>query len=234
MSSSWEQALAGAEGASTLARSTLAVDAHAALREALVQGRFAPGEHLAVRPITEQLGISPTPVRMALAQLASEGLLEARDRRGYFVPERRLDDILDIYEVRETVDAIVARRVANTADLTTLLPLLRSLLARMREAVDQDDLQAYARADVEFHTAIFRGADPSHLEVIALNLLGHVRASNQVSARAPGRVREALAEHEAMVDAFEARDAERAEQITRDHVRRARLALARSTGTGPD
>lgn len=212
----------------TIGASNVTAEAYDAIRRLIVSGNLAPGSHVAVRPLSELFGISPTPIRTALAQLARDGLLEAHARRGYFVLSLDRQDMLDIYELREALDGVASRRVAERADKRELIAHLRDLLEQMNEAVRAGDIDLYGELDVEFHGSIWRSAENRRLAVIADNLLGQVRAGNRISARAPGRPPVALREHVQIVDALEAGDAAEAERVTRHHVQQAKLALIQS------
>lgn len=212
------------------ARRNLSGEAYDAIRQLVVSGALTPGEHVAVRPLSDRFGLSPTPIRTALAQLARDGLLESRDRRGYFVPALDQKDMFDIYELREVVDAVAARRVAELPNREAFIASLRDQLRAMEEAVAAGDLHLYGELDVVFHGSIWRAADNQRLALIASNLLGQVRAGNKISARAPGRLPVALREHVEIVDALEAGDAERAEIATRMHVKQAKIALGQLLG----
>src|SRR5215470_5898991 len=97
----------------TVARRTLLSAAYDNLRAAVLDGSLAPGSRVTVRPLAEQLGLSPTPIKTALAALEREGFLVAVPHRGYFVPEVSTEDLLELYELREAVDGIAARRAAG-------------------------------------------------------------------------------------------------------------------------
>jgi DNA-binding GntR family transcriptional regulator len=204
----------------------LSGEAYDAIRQLILSGGLAPGEHVAVRSLSERFGLSPTPIRTALAQLAQDGLLEALDRRGYFIPALNHDDMLDIYDLREAVDAVASRRVAEQPDRRALSKHLRDLLQAMEKAVAAGYLDLYGELDVEFHGSIWKATNNQRLALIATNLLGQVRAGNKISAQAPGRLPVALCEHVEIVDALEAGDPERAERATRHHVRQAKMALS--------
>lgn len=211
-------------------RRNLSGEAYDVVRQLIISGQLAAGEHVAVRPLTEQFKLSPTPIRTALAQLARDGLLDARDRRGYFVPSLDHQDMLDIYELREVVEAMASRRVAELPDRTDLVSHLRELHQAMLDAVAAGDIDLYGELDVEFHGSIWKAAGNQRLAVIAGNLLGQVRAGNRISARAPGRPPVAVGEHLSIIESLEAGDAAAAERWTRHHVRQASLALSQLLG----
>lgn len=220
--------IVSAEEIPSIGSSSVSAEAYDAIRRLIVAGKLEPGSHVAVRPLSELFGISPTPIRTALAQLARDGLLESHARRGYFVLSLDRQDMLDIYELREAVDGMASRRVAERSDKRELITHLRELLEQMNEAVRAGDIDLYGELDVEFHGSIWRSAENRRLAVIANNLLGQVRAGNRISARAPGRLPVALDEHVQIVDALESGDVAEAERVTRHHVQQAKLALIQS------
>lgn len=211
----------------TLPRHTLLDAAYEHLRAAVLDGTLAPGSRVTVRPLTEQLGLSPTPIKAALAALAREGFLVAVPHRGYFVPEVGTEDLLELYELREAVDGIAARRTAGAAGHHGIADRLDRLLTEQRRAIAADDLHAYGESDLAFHRLIWESSGSRRLTPIAENLTALVRLGNRLSARAPGRLPVAVDEHEAILAAIRQGDPRAAERHTRRHVREAGQALRR-------
>jgi DNA-binding GntR family transcriptional regulator len=211
----------------TVQRHTLLNAAYDHLRAAILDGSLTPGSRVTVRPLTEQLGLSPTPIKAAFAALEREGFLISVPHRGYFIPEAGTDDLLELYELRETVDGIAARRTAGAPDHARIAARLRRLLARQHKAIEANDLQRYGELDLAFHRLIWEGAGSRRLIPIAENLIAQVRLGNRLSARATGRLPVAVEEHEAIVEAIRQGDAGAAEAHIRGHVREAGQALRR-------
>lgn len=201
--------------------------AYSQVRRAILSGELAPGSRVTVRPLADLLQLSPTPIRTALAALERQGLLEIHDHRGYFVPTLGREDLLEIYEIREAVDSIASRRVAQSTSRAAVVTELEELLDKQRRCVAASDLDAYGELDVAFHKAIWQGSGNRRLALVSDTLLGQVRIGNNISARAPGRLEAALEEHAAIIEALRQGDAESAERTTRDHVRRASIALGK-------
>lgn len=199
--------------------------AYSQVRAMVLSGELRPGSRVTVRPIADQLGLSPTPIRAALAALQRQGLLEAQEHRGYFVPKLGREDMLEIYELREAVDSIASRRAAKSTSRADLVATLEELLEQQRRCVADGDIDAYGELDILFHKTIWHGSGNRRLVSVADNLLGQVRIGNNISARAPGRPEAALREHAAVVDALTQGDPRAAERSTRRHVRNASLAL---------
>lgn len=204
------------------------------LRRLILSGELAPGHRVTVQPVTESLGLSPTPIRTALAALERDGLLVIQSHRGYFVPTLTPEDILEIYEIREVIDSVAARRVARSDSRDAVVDALESLLEQQRESIAAEDISAYRDLDLAFHETIWQSSGNHRLLSLAENLLGQVRIGNNVSSRVPGRVRIALDEHAVIVDALRAGSPDEAEQAARAHVREASHALAKHLAVQED
>ncbi|KIF72496.1 hypothetical protein HY68_27605 [Streptomyces sp. AcH 505] len=211
----------------TVPRHTLLKAAYDHLRAAILDGTLPPGSRVTVRPLAEQLGLSPTPIKAALAALEREGFLLAVPHRGYFVPEVSTDDLLELYELREALDGIAARRTAGAPDHDRIAAQLRRLLARQRKAIEANNLHAYGELDLAFHRLIWESSGSRRLIPIAENLIAQVRLGNRLSAQAPGRLPVAVEEHEAILEAILQGDPRAAEQHIRHHVHEAGQALRR-------
>jgi DNA-binding GntR family transcriptional regulator len=130
----------------------LADQVYNALREQLRNGSIGAGDSLQEVPLATQLGVSRTPVREAMARLASEGLLAA-DRRSFTVPALTLADVDDIYEVRFLIEPAAIRRVAQiTADARKRAPI-DAALAAATAAHRNGDSAAFRDANVRYRAA---------------------------------------------------------------------------------
>ncbi|MGP4020579.1 GntR family transcriptional regulator [Saccharopolyspora sp. 5N708] len=198
--------------------------AYVAVREAVLKRQLRPGQRVTVRPFTERLGISPTPVKAALAILEREGFLVARQHSGYFVAELTAADMRDIYELRAALDTLAARDIARDRP-PELLNRLGELLTGQRLAVANGDVERYAELDREFHALIWRGSSNRRLLAIADLLGAQLQLGQNVTIKVPGRPEASLDEHAEIVDALLARDTAAAEQATRRHVNQVIRAL---------
>lgn len=215
----------------TVPRSTFLRAAYEHVRAAVVDGTLPPGARVTVRPLAEELDLSPTPIKAALATLEREGFLVSVPHRGYFVPEVETKDLLEIYELREAVDGMAARRAAVAANRAEVADRLQELLDEQRKLVEKGDLRSYGESDVEFHHLIWESSGNLRLLAMAENLTAQVRLANRYSARAPGRLPGALDEHEAIVAAIRNDNARTAERHVRRHVRQSAEALRRYART---
>ncbi|HEX6354602.1 GntR family transcriptional regulator [Actinophytocola sp.] len=211
----------------SLPRSTLSGLAYSQLRQAILSGRLAPGAHVTVRPLSEEFGLSATPVKAALTALEREGFLVQHPHRGFFVPEVDREDMRELYELREVLDGIAARRVAALPTREALVGRLTSLVTDQQAAVAANDLSGYGDLDVRFHQEILVASGNGRLQQVAENMIGQLRLGRATSARVPGRPAAALAEHEEIVAAIAAGQPQQAERLARRHVRKSANALDR-------
>ncbi len=194
------------------------------LRSMIRSGELKAGEWIDEVRLTDELGISRTPLREALKVLVAEGLLRLEPRRGCFVNElsaRDLDDIFPLMAMLEGRCAYEAARKVSDADLERLEPLHDDL----RRFAELGDIDLYYEANARIHEAIQDLADNRWLSDLIDNLRQVISLSRHRSLAHPGRIRESCAEHLAIFAALKARDAEGAEAVTRKHLMRQLEAL---------
>jgi GntR family transcriptional regulator, vanillate catabolism transcriptional regulator len=203
------------------------------LRELILSGQFAPGERMSELPLVERLGVSRTPLRLALAELEHEGLLRSLDGGGYVVREFTQADITDAIELRGVLEGTAARlaaeRGASGRDLRTLRTLNEAIGAVVHRA-DYESFEEYVGLNERFHTRLLKLAASPMLEraLESIILLPFAGPSAFVLAEAElPESREILItahrHHVGLVDAIQHRQGARAEALAREH---ARLALA--------
>jgi DNA-binding GntR family transcriptional regulator len=191
------------------------------LRTKIANHDYAPGERLQLDTLATQLGVSRTPVRDALNQLAAEGLVEIRPRRGTFVAQVDRQTVAELYQMRLMIDTSVGKLLARQLTPQQIRTLAR-LLDRLAKLVDGDtyvDYGAYLERDRAFHSAIVRLLGNARLTALyeEINLpLWLVRA--QQDAGAPRDARGSLAEHEAVLQALAARDPLAAAEAMAAHI----------------
>lgn len=189
------------------------------LRDMIQQGRLQSGAWIDEVQLTQELGISRTPLREALKVLVTEGLVRLEPRRGSFVNElsiRDLDDIFPLMAMLEGRCAYEAARKATAADLERLEPLHLAL----REHATAGNVDRYYETNAQIHEAIQGLADNRWLSDLVANLRKLLSLSRLKSLALPGRIHESCAEHLAIFEALKARDAEKAEAVTRHHLMR--------------
>ncbi len=197
---------------------------YATIREAIRCHLVQPGTHLTELDLSAALHISRTPIREALQRLENEYLLEKSPRRGFVIPILRLDDIVEIFEIRQVLLGLAARCAAQRANPAEIA-MMEETLARMTTANDNNDSGGLSQASAQFHRAIEQAAKNRRLQkLIRLNS----GAMPLYEFADPDRFAPAIAEHRAIFDAIAAHDANLAERLAQEHSRNALQALMRS------
>lgn len=128
------------------------------LRQALLAGRFQPGERLKIRDLAEEWGTSPMPVRAALQRLVAEGALEGEPQRSVRVPVMTRERFQQIFEVRLNLEGLAVELGAQRLD-TAGRAALGECVARMQQAIAQRQVQDYLSANSAFHLTLYRACD---------------------------------------------------------------------------
>lgn len=206
-------------------RTSLADQALEILRDEILSHRFPPGSRLTVRPLCDATGLSPTPIKAALMALTREGLVTLEPYRGYFVSSIDDSDLLEIYELRQVLDGIAARRAADAPDRAVLVAELRDLLEQQHACAGDSDHRQYSELDIQFHRRILEHCRSPRLLTVTNDLMAQLRLGRALSTSVPGQVERSLTEHAAIIDALEQGDGAAAEDLVRRHVARASGAL---------
>ena len=205
-----------------------AVDSvYQALRQAIVSSLMKPGERLNVDELAQKLGVSLTPVRSAIQQLANEVLVEIRPRSGTFVASLSPQDVEETFEIRCALECLAGEKAA--ANITpAALKRLHELLRLLRKPVrNGEDRKAHERDNSELHRTIVAAAANRRLLEMYEALNAHIKIARIHSAEAiwPVRMQQEESEHEQIVAALEQRDTDALVKALRKHIYRAKDAL---------
>jgi DNA-binding GntR family transcriptional regulator len=196
----------------------------AEIREAIVRGDFVPNQRLVEADLSEQFGASRASVRSALAELATEGLVERVQNRGARVRAVSIDEAVEISEVRMVLEGLCAAKAAEHVTREEAKQL-RAIGKRMRAAVASGDVLGYSQLNQELH----RGVREISAQRTARDVLERLRAQSVRHqfklAMHPGRPAVSLPEHLAIIDAICAHDPAAAEAAARAHLRSVIKAL---------
>jgi GntR family transcriptional regulator, rspAB operon transcriptional repressor len=197
------------------------------LRHAIVTYMLKPGERLNVEELAKQLGVSLTPVRGAIQQLATEGLVDIKPRSGTFVATLTVQDVEETFQIRSALEVLAGEAAISRitpADMKRLKELLKSLKKPIRV---EADMEAHERDNSEFHQVIVEASGNRRLHEMYEALNAHIKIARIHASEAdwPARMQEEQAEHEAVVSALEAKDVERVRDSMRKHVNRAKDVL---------
>ncbi|OJX65737.1 MAG: GntR family transcriptional regulator [Micrococcales bacterium 73-13] len=199
----------------------MAEDAHSTLtrriRDAILTGEFVASQRLVEADLTARFGASRSAVRLALVNLANEGLVERLPNRGARVRSISVDEAVEIVEVRAGLEALCARKAAEQLGDEDAEEL-RALRDAIESAVRGGDLIGYSELIQELDRRIREYSE----HVTAGRLLEQLHAQSARHqfrlAFAPGRAATSLAQHLAIIDAVLARDPDAAERATREHL----------------
>ncbi len=201
---------------------SLRVLAYDALKKAImnmdIYGAPAP-IRLDERQLSAELGVSRTPIREAITLLEQEGFVRSVPRRGIFVVRKTKAEILELITVWAALESMAARLACSRAaakDLAALKRLYGSDDADPPEA-GEAGLNEYSQMNIAFHQTVIRLGGCSLIVDMAQNLILHMRAIRAVSIRQEGRLETSRREHRGIIAALEARDADLAERLVREH-----------------
>jgi DNA-binding GntR family transcriptional regulator len=193
-------------------------DAYTLILEAIEGGIYLPGDRLVESELAERLGVSRTPVREALQRLETQAML-TRDGRSLIVASLDHNQLAELYAVRTELEGLAARLAARHAT-DEEIRVLRAMLVEDARLVSGDP-RALSRANKRFHKQIHLASHNRFL-VQQLDLVHRSMAlMANTSLAAEGRAAGAMAEHDQIVCAIEARDGEAAYQALRTHISRA-------------
>jgi GntR family transcriptional regulator of vanillate catabolism len=204
------------------------------LREMVLRGEFGPGERISEYPLTGRLGVSRTPIRLALERLAHEGLLAPYPTGGFVVRKFTLDDVWDGLEVRGLLEGGAARLAAERLNNDSELDPLRKIQGEM-DAMGEpniDSFVTYLDINDAFHAEVVRLAKSNQLRQALDRLFTFPLVSPRVLVSIPLKMPEAThlfaisqEHHHRIIDAIGKCQGARAESLAREHAQLSRRNL---------
>ena len=190
------------------------------LEEEILSGKLTRGASLGEIALSERLGVSRTPVRSAIHRLAEDGLVQTITNRGAVVVGITRDDLVDIYRIRVRLEglasATAAERISDEG-----LRTLRDSVELSEFYINKKDTEKLKELDSEFHETIYRESGNRLLCKTLSELHRKIKSYRKLSLSVPGRLERSVYEHKEILEAIEARDAERADTLTSLHIERA-------------
>jgi DNA-binding GntR family transcriptional regulator len=196
------------------------------IKDMIMNRQLLPGEKIRQESLASELGISRTPLVSALKFLEQEKLVEARPRRGYFVRLFSKKEMVNIFELREVLEGLAARRAAsNITD--PQINQLKTFFEQFDTSRPIDNYKAYSREDRRFHFFVMDIGAKEFLKSIILttNIISfsYQVVSSEGLIRSPN---ETITEHKVVIDAISDRDPEAAEQLMRQHFKKSAAVLS--------
>jgi DNA-binding GntR family transcriptional regulator len=196
------------------------------LKAMILERKLLPGEKIPQEKLAQDLGISRTPLVSALKYLEKEKLVQSIPRRGFFVRLFSKQEMISIFELREVLEGLAARRAAlNISDKE--IDQLRDFFVSFQGLVDITDIKAYAKEDRRFHQFLLEIGAKEFLKSILENyniiIYSYQVISSEGLVQAPN---ESIQDHLAIIEAVSRRDGESAENLMRNHLKKS-IAILR-------
>lgn len=190
------------------------------LTTSIVKGNLQPGEKLSEQALVDTYGGSRAPIREAIQKLEARNLVVRVPHAGARVVSLSLEELKDIYEVRLELESMACRLAAQRMSEREV-ESLQSLLAEHEKSIEADQGQSYYQqsGNLDFHYRIIEGSKNSRLHQMLCGDLYHlIRMYRYQTSTSTERPQQALIEHQRIVEAIAARDAELAELLMRRHI----------------
>ncbi|EKF42118.1 GntR family transcriptional regulator [Nitratireductor indicus] len=201
--------------------------AYQSLIDAIAKGELPPGTRLREVELSERLGLSRTPVREALRALEADGIVHHQPRQGAVVRQLDHAEVMELYEMRAVLEGTAARLAARMASEVEL----RALTALNDDFASAKDPAIAAGINRRFHRALFGAARNRFLTRAVEGLEKTLLILGPTTMLLETRVKEAAAEHTAIIEALQARNGPEAELLMRNHIEAAQLSRLRLRDT---
>lgn len=210
-----------ADGAS----STIADTVYQQLRHSIVSLELAPGTAISENAVSEEKGVSRTPVREAILRLTREKLVEVVPKSGTFIARIALSSLVEAIVVRNALEAVTVRAATAKATPSQILEL-RTIIERQREVDRAKDAEAFHRADEDFHASFASiGGYPGIWDLVR-QVKVQVDRYRRLTLPQTGRMSLIILEHEAVVDALAEGNADKAVRCMEVHLEKLQLDIA--------
>lgn len=185
------------------------------MREAIISGVLEPGERLMEIQLAEEMGVSRTPVREAIRKLELEGFVVMIPRKGAYVAGVSHKDVADVFEIRAALEGLAAGLAAERVTEEEIEQMERILLSPSDEEMDLEDI---VESDTDFHALVYKASRNERLIQILANLREQIQRFRATSLAVPGRIKDAIDEHRAIVEALARHDVEEAQSLAMSHI----------------
>ena len=199
--------------------------AYGQIRRRILDNVWPPGHRALEQEVALELGMSRTPVREALVQLQNEGLVEVIPRHGVRVLPVSPTDMREIYEILTALECMAAELLARRKPTDAQLQPLMDASAAMDQALQVEDLDAWARADESFHSHLLELAGNRQLQATVLNYWDRAHRARMFTLRLRPKPVNSTQEHGQLVDCLRRGDADGAARVNRAHRERANREL---------
>lgn len=197
------------------------------LRKRIVDGTFQMGQVLSERKISEELGVSKSPVREALAQLRDEGLVQIEPQKGARVFTLTVDEVIQICDFRQVIEC-ASFELAMQRDPAGLAADIDKIVQKMAAKKGAGDEEAYIALDNEFHQLIFEHAGNDYLTASYTRYVGKISALRKLLSQLPKHTDLSFDEHSAIAKAVRKGDLMEVKALLAEHIDRTRKAYTKA------
>jgi DNA-binding GntR family transcriptional regulator len=193
--------------------------AYASLKRAIAETdiyRSREDIRLDEKELAEALGVSRTPVREAMTLLEQEGFLRTVPRRGVYIQRKTKREIIEMIYMWAALESMAARLATLRASDEDIAGL-RRIFVDFGETTPADHMEEYSEANIAFHQSVVELSKSPVLVETIKNIFMHVRAIRRMTIARSDRAARSIGDHMRIIEALEARDTERAEQLVRQH-----------------
>ena len=195
-----------------------------ALRQAIREGVLQPGERLMEIQLADELGVSRTPRREAIRKLELEGFVVMVPRRGTYVADISLKDVVQVFEIRSALEELAAGLAAERITPDELEELER-ILVEINDYIARDDFDKIVDADIRFHGILYKASRNNRLVDILRNLREQMLRFRSISMHYPGRLAATWEEHRQLVECIANRNSTQARKIAKKHMENSERTL---------
>jgi DNA-binding GntR family transcriptional regulator len=197
------------------------------IRSAILSGELKPGAKLTEQDLAAEYELSRTPIREAIRQLEVERLVSRVPFVGVTVTQLRPQEVIELLEIREVLEGLVARLATRNMDSVQLQRLKKSL-QQLAASARRNDVAAYLDQALAFRRVLVECCGSATLSEQVLAIENRLRLTGSRTALLPGRMEAAIEEHQKLLDAIARGDAEGAERLNRERIRHIRDAVEKS------
>ncbi|AFK85771.1 MULTISPECIES: GntR family transcriptional regulator [Thermoanaerobacterium] len=187
------------------------------MKNAIITGEFKPGERLMEVQLAEKLGVSRTPVREAIRKLELDGLVVMVPRKGAYVSDLSTKDLLNAFEVRQSLEGLAASLAAERIT-DDELKKLKDVLDKFYEGIQENDVEKLIKYDQEFHDLIFNASRNEKLVQIMNNLQEHVHRFRVRYISDFKKSKKLYQEHKKILESLEMRSSDNAQKWAEKHI----------------
>ncbi|MBU0544520.1 MAG: GntR family transcriptional regulator [Proteobacteria bacterium] len=189
------------------------------LKEMILRQEIGAGKKIIEDELAKRIGVSRTPLREALFRLENEGIVKIIPRRGAYVAKLSKKKAIEIFQIREVLEGLVARLVVQNMD-SKILERLKKCLKRIKSKPDtEQELMKFTNSETEFHALLLSASKNKILINMMKNINYHLQIIRLRTVAVPGRAKKTVEEHSRLLEIIESGDKEASEELMRQHIR---------------